>query len=82
MLAPSTNRAPRFWVFAARSEPARSTSDSLPTFMFATVPEALSLPSTTTFDKRRRIKIGGKKCFILIFFFVLSSYPLLLVIII
>ena len=32
MLAPSLRRMPLFVVFAARSDPARSTIDSLPTF--------------------------------------------------
>ena len=79
MLAPSTNRAPRFWVLAARSEPARSTKDSLPTFIFATVPEVLSLPSTTTLIKEKE-KYKEEKCYILRGE-KLSSYPLLLIII-
>lgn len=48
MFAPSLNRIPRLLVREARSEPARSISDSLPCLTSALMPEAQSRCSTVT----------------------------------
>ena len=49
MFAPSCSRAPVFFVFAARSEPARSIRESLAIWIWASIPCALSLCSTVIY---------------------------------
>jgi hypothetical protein len=50
MLAPSRSRLPRFFVAAARSDPARSMSDNFPTRMQALMPAVRSISSTVIYQ--------------------------------
>ena len=55
MLAPSRNLVPRFVVTVARSDPARSTSDNLPTFTLVVVLAVRSRCFTYTYKHMRRL---------------------------